>query len=93
MSSQQQSLLDIYSIVPDFCLDVATLLDPASLMNLRCVSKDWNCLIVEMVWNTRRGRTILLNLAWRKEKASISEIRNDKRDAPFFEIGCDERVP
>ena len=89
MSSQQKSLIDIFSVVPDFVLDVVLLLDPASLKNLRCVSKEWNCFILERVWNTRRGRKKLLNHLWRKGKASISEIRSNNRDAPLFEIGCD----
>jgi len=88
--SSQLSLLDIVNIVPDFFLDVVKLLDPACLKNLRCVSKDWNCFIVECVWNNMRGRKILLNLAWRKRNASIREFRNDNRDAAFFEIGCDQ---
>ena len=79
MSSQQKSLMDIVSVVPDFFLGVVSFLDPASLKNLRCVSKEWDCFILEEVWN----------LAWRKGNASISEFRNNNRDFPFFEIGCD----
>jgi len=90
MWTQQKSLMDIVSVVPNVFLGVVSFLDPASLKNLRCVSKEWNCFILEEVWNTRKGKKILLNLAWRKGNASISEFRNNNRDAPFFEIGCDK---
>jgi len=76
----------------EFLQNVFLCLDPASLKNCRCVCKQWNCFILESIWNSRLGRARLrekLRLRWRKNSFRFSEFEINS-SAGISWIGCDQ---
>ena len=80
------SLLNIFKVVD---LKTAMLLDPTSLKNLKCLSKEWNQLISEYVWGTTKGKDMLerkLDYQWRHAdvEKGISVI--------YWEADCSKNI-
>lgn len=74
-------------------------LDLASLKNCSCVSKLWNCVIQELIWNSKKGKRVLagrnLRWLWRTGSGSIREIEIGEKKGfesidDVWTLYCDE---
>ena len=76
----------------EFLQSVFLNLDPASLKNSRCVSKQWNCFIQDRVWNSLNCKKVLrdkLRQLWKTGIPRVSEF-GVGGSAGISWIACDE---
>eukprot|EP00092_Neocalanus_flemingeri_P108894 GFUD01139879.1.p1 GENE.GFUD01139879.1~~GFUD01139879.1.p1 ORF type:complete len:172 (-),score=43.30 GFUD01139879.1:129-644(-) len=95
--SLQTSYPDIFKQLFAFNLDeflqgMFLYLDPASLKNCQCVSKEWKSYIERRLWNSRVARKKLktrLNLLWKNGSFIIEQFAESK--GTVYCIACDDK--